>query len=307
MHRRDKSGYLFSVIILAIIFLVLPVETQMKGQAFSGNPSIYPLLLLDSTGGDADGAPCTQASDCVSGHCQNGYCCQAGDCCLTPADCAAYGVPSTCDTASTCQGHREDPTCVVNSCGSADVDDDSGCDGGTEASDCGYYPSVYCNGSGEQSAPSCDVDCVSDPDCDANAHCDDGFCMADMPDGGVCDEHSDCQSSHCQNGYCCQAGDCCLTPADCAAYGVPSTCDTASTCQGHREDPTCVVNSCGSADVDDDSGCDGGTEASDCGYYPSVYCNGSGEQSAPSCDVDCVSDPDCDANAHCVMGLCVPD
>ena len=166
---------------------------------------------------------------------------------------------------------------------------------------------MYCNGETEQSAPGCDTDCTSDFDCDATAHCDAGACFPDMPDGGVCDEHSDCQSGHCQNGYCCASGDCCLTPGDCAAYSVPSVCDNPSVCQGHREDPTCVSNVCGNEAVEDDEGCDGGTEASDCGYYPSVYCNGETEQSAPSCATDCMGDFDCDPDAHCDFGFCMPD
>ncbi|MBN1773403.1 MAG: hypothetical protein JXB32_19230, partial [Deltaproteobacteria bacterium] len=149
--------------------------------------------------------------------------------------------------------------------------------------------------------------------CDADAHCDEPACLADLPGGSACDEDSDCISSHCQNGYCCAAGDCCAGAADCPAgtYGVPASCDDPITCQGSRWDPVCTADfRCvvGPA-VDDDSAC-AGLVSNDCGPYPAVVCTAATDQpsdQAALCAATCGTDTDCDPGAHCDGGVCVTD
>ena len=255
------------------------------------------------------GADCDEASDCISSHCQNSYCCTAGDCCSDPGDCPAeYFDEPNCDDQASCQGHRKDATCTSNMCASTVVDDDRDCGAGTPADDCGFYLTVYCDGTADQDAPLCPTSCAQDQECDMTAHCD-GTCQADLGDGAGCDELSDCDSSHCQNSFCCAAGDCCSVAGDCpATHFDDPVCDVAATCQGHRVDATCNSNICGSTSpVDDDSDCDGETEADSCGYFLPVYCDGTLEQSAPVCATECVIDKDCDENAHCDAPDCLPD
>ena len=56
----------------------------------------------------SDGQACDENSDCVSGHCQNGFCCNGGDCCSGPQDCpSSYSRPTECTETTTCQGHAE--------------------------------------------------------------------------------------------------------------------------------------------------------------------------------------------------------
>lgn len=97
------------------------------------------------------------------------------------------------------------------------------------------------------------------------------------PDGSPCTGDLDCQSIHCQNGYCCQQGDCCPSndtqgalkcPASCT---VPPTCESTSECEGDRKDPVCVNYMCGSVLVQDDCAC-AGEVANNCGLYIPVYC-----------------------------------
>lgn len=262
-----------------------------------------------------DGDPCNEDSDCMSGHCNNSICCEAGDCCTEPGDCpSSYSTAPTCDTPAACQGTRDAARCLDYMCSTqADVGDDSACTSSIVASDCGLYPSVRCSGAEDQPAPVCPSFCTSDAECDAVAHCDLNACVPDLPDGQPCDENSDCESDHCQNGHCCDHGDCCGEASDCpaATYGAPSTCDSAATCQGHRVAPACdawSICTVGSP-VDDDSGCAGLT-SNDCGNYPSVQCTAAATQptdQAGRCASSCTTDLQCDPGAHCTGGVCVTD
>lgn len=258
----------------------------------------------------ADGLACDEDSDCVAGHCGNGFCCAEGDCCGVVDDCPGAGtVVTTCDDAATCQGSRGEAECVEHRCGTrAGLPDDSACDASVEADDCGPYGSVFCTGAADQTAPVCSDSCTDDADCDAGAHCD-GVCIPDLPDGDPCDEASDCASDYCMNDVCCRGGDCCRTWADCPAwYGTAPACDDPTTCQGTHDAITCLDFQCGTAaDTPDDRGCEVTTRAADCGLYLDLWCNGAEDQTAPVCATTCASDLECDAAAHCDGPACLAD
>ena len=256
----------------------------------------------------ADGQTCNEASDCISGHCDNAFCCAAGECCAQLANCPGdYTIAPQCLDPATCQGERGDPTCIDSICGTATIQDDSACTAQTLANDCAFYLDLWCNGQAEQTAPECPTQCATDDICDPNAHCDD-TCKADLPTGSVCDESSDCITDHCANNFCCASGDCCLQDSHCpSSYTQAPKCLDVGSCQGTRKDPVCLLNSqCTSATVADDSGCTAQTEANPCGFFKSVYCNGDPVQSSPSCPLVCFSDNDCDPDAHCVDLTCKP-
>ncbi len=258
-----------------------------------------------------DGLACgTDPLRCKSGHCQNGFCCASGDCCATAGNCpAGYSSPPVCTSPTACDGESDVATCVNSVCGTAfDVDNDSACTSGTLASDCGTYPSVYCSGAATQTAPPCATSCNGDAGCDANAYCNvAGQCVPDQPDGGVCTTASQCQSGHCQNGFCCASGDCCASSTDCDAYDQAAVCNTPGTCQGTRVDGVCSpTKQCGVTTVQDDSGC-AGIEANACGPYPAQICTSAVNQSPPVCASTCMNDSGCDVSAHCSNGQCVPD
>jgi hypothetical protein len=254
-----------------------------------------------------NGGVCTSDFNCSSNHCQNGFCCNSGDCCSTTSNCQdTYKINPLCDAASSCQGHRNDKTCVSNQCGtSANIDDDSGCTNGLLSDSCNLYVSVFCNGQQTQSDPPCFSSCTSDTQCDSNAHCD-NTCVADLSNGLSCDENSDCVSNHCQNGFCCGSGDCCSAAANCPdTYKINPLCDAASSCQGHRNDKTCVSNQCGtSANIDDDSACTNGLLANECNFYPSLFCSGQVTQTLPVCASSCTINANCDPGAFCEAGQC---
>ena len=257
-----------------------------------------------------DGGPCDEDSDCSSEHCQGDFCCVDGDCCAAASDCPeGYSAPPICEDAVTCQGSRVDATCDDAMCGSAGVDDDSACDAGVEAQGCGPFVAVYCAGGEGQAPPQCPLTCAVDAQCDAAAHCD-GTCVVDVPDGGGCDEASDCLSGHCEGGLCCApGGDCCNAPADCPeGYGAAATCDFKATCQGTKDKAICVGHVCATQpDVADDSACTTAVEAKGCGPFPAVYCAGGVAQDEPLCADGCGGHGDCDVAAWCDGAVCQPD
>ncbi|NOZ00660.1 MAG: hypothetical protein GXP54_02065 [Deltaproteobacteria bacterium] len=185
-----------------------------------------------------------------------------------------------------------------------------------------------CLDGGAENDALCDDIAHCDPCTEVNGGCsqddvDNGEvkCQADLPYGYPCNEDGDCKNfsddslpGHCQNGYCCLTGDCCAinlgsgtanpdvcpTKASQTGYWSPSVCDNQSTCQGHRVDASCTADfTCGSQDVDDDTGCGAGLEAKQCGYYVSVFCDGTADQTDPPCPTNCDEDVECDPDAHC--------
>ncbi len=261
-----------------------------------------------------DGGVCDEDSDCVSGNCENGFCCGAGlTCCNADMDCPGYpGVGTVCDTPSDCQGSRGTVMCNTTTfaCETVSgVDDDSACGTDIVADACGFFTDLMCDGTADQPRPRCASSCSVDTECDADAHCDLAFCFPDLPDGEVCDEDSDCINSHCQNGFCCASGDCCRSASDCpGTYGSPAVCVDDRACQGTRDAAVCASSICGTAvAVPDDSACTMATIADECGLYPQIRCTGAIDQTAPACAAMCAGDSECDENAHCDAGACTPD
>lgn len=263
----------------------------------------------------ADGLACNENSDCISDHCQNGFCCSGGDCCSQPSDCPNVGVQAaTCDTAATCQGTFGEITCVNSRCAPNNgLANDTACSSTTLANTCGFYPSVFCNGMLSQTQPSCATSCTTNADCDADGFCHPTFktCVEDLDNGGACGADNDaCKSGHCQNGFCCATGDCCASELDCpASYTSAAVCDSAALCQGTQDVARCVMSQCQTqADEPNDIACGTATVANECGPYLPISCSGNATQTPPMCATSCTTNTECDANAYCTAsGACVPD
>jgi len=207
-----------------------------------------------------NGTACLADADCVSGHCANGFCCATGDCCTAPADCpASYSAASVCDTALTCQGHRVDPTCTTYQCGSVNVNDDTGCDTATVSKDCGLTQPVRCDGTADQTEPTCPAECLSDADCLSGAWCDaGGVCQPKKALGNACSADNECQSGACADGVCCNTACDGLCEA-CDIQGVVGTCTPIS--DGYDPEDECAgTGLCGGV-------CDG---AGGCRFTPST-------------------------------------
>lgn len=264
----------------------------------------------------------------------NGICCIDGDGDIYGEGSGCYDVD--CDDTNAAVHTQADEVCdgFDNDCNGSVDDDVNDC----AAADCslgalGYFETpaescvdgqcvgedaflcdLYTCSDGDEAGDSCATSCDGEDEtkCVPTAHCDADVCLPDEPDGGACDEDSDCESAHCQNGFCCDSGDCCSVAEDCPTFGTQNPiCTGIDMCQGTVGETVCNGNFiCSNTGVsEDDSACDPATQANDCGPYPAVFCTGDVDQVPPTCATDCDSDADCDAAAHCnaTTSACEPD
>lgn len=256
-----------------------------------------------------NGGACRTGSQCQSGNCRGGLCCDAGRrCCADTSECVDLnlaGEGTFCEQISACQGKRGTPLCEDHGCiVSEGTDDDRGC-AGMEARDCGPYPSVFCTDEIDQTVAACTTQCADDGDCDNASFCHAERCEYKRDNGSECSDNAHCASGNCggagERSVCCPHGDtCCASARDCPdAFGQPPVCMNTMTCQGVRRDPVCDENfTCRAGEaVDDDSACS--DKAQDCGTYAPVSCTGRAQQNRPTCPTSCEDDDDCATGAFC--------
>jgi len=167
-------------------------------------------------------------------------------CCDNDEDCTGSEAP-ICNNPGSCQGYRKDAVCIDHTCSIKQVDDDSACGPGVEANDCGPYPSIYCNGQVDQTAPICPSSCVIDDDCDPGYHCEVTSCVADLPcepaievcdgidndcDGMIDEDEAIFMCDPIPNGYpACISGTCTINLCDSGWYDVNSIYSDGCECQ----------------------------------------------------------------------------
>ncbi|MFI5297189.1 MAG: hypothetical protein ACHREM_03755, partial [Polyangiales bacterium] len=260
-----------------------------------------------------NGSLCGLATDCQSGFCVDGFCCnsactgQCQACDLNPGTCAPiggtpHGVRAACpNTGATvcgqtaCDGtiiascakypNGSSVACAGPTCANGVLTAGSNCDGSgncvaTASSSCSPY---VCNTGGT----ACTATCASDSQCAANYYCGTGgVCTKQLTNGTACSAGDQCTSGACADGFCCDsacAGQC----QACDSAGSRGTCVTVSgTPHGTRA--ACGVSGtapCGQLT------CDGSTPSSCAGYANgsgiscgSATCVGSSLEGAPSCD-----------------------
>lgn len=192
-----------------------------------------------------DGQSCSASDECLSSHCQNGFCCDSGDCCSEPGDCPGpYAPPPTCFSTATCQGFRYDATCSSSMCGTAPIPDDSACGPSTLAKTCGYYADVYCDGTSDQTEPTCLTICLYSSQCDPTAVCDSNVCVPKLANGEVCMTGFDCASSFCVDGVCCNSScdGLCMSCMGSSTGGADGTCEPIAS--GTDPDDECEMGAC---------------------------------------------------------------
>lgn len=227
------------------------------------------------------------SSSCASNHCNNGFCCAAGNCCGVPADCpASYHSGPVCDdlgASTTCQGTRRDATCTDGTCATDTVADDSACDGAVR--DCTPYAPVACTGAVDQAVAACLTGCTVPADCAPGYACDGGGqCVVKVGLGQACSGSGQgtCGDGlKCENAVCCDAasGTCCSDSSQCSG-GL--ACDVAAT---HACFTTCTDGTstrCASA---------------------STFCQSNACVDKLSQGVACTASGQC-ATGNCAQGVC---
>ena len=278
------------------------------------------LCVNGSCGPKPGGAVCSKDSECKSGFCADGVCCNVactGPCLSCnqptrvgtcwPADVGApdpHGIcanqaPATCGTTGACDGiggcarYPAQIVCTAPSCSGDRLNTAGTCDGlGTCLSpgmqNCSPYRCV--NGA-------CLSKCTGDADCVSGHACQTMSC-GKKTNGQPCMFPSECVSNHCVDGVCCDqacSGGC----RSCALLATLGTCtpvpngadDPRNTC------PTQAASTCGN-----DGKCDG---AGGCRKYrPGTVC------AAEHCESNVYTpESTCNATGACVAPdalSCVP-
>lgn len=179
-----------------------------------------------------NGGTCTSDSECASGICADGYCCNdrcAGKCtsCAVPgSEGACTAVPSgapdphkqcandgttcghdgTCDGSGGCHVASPDTVCKPPSCSAGILTPMSKCDGSgncvTPATrDCDPY---VCNADGTDCYSSCTA---AGNECKPPNSCSSGSCGL-LKQGATCSDGTQCATGKCTDGVCCNASVC---------------------------------------------------------------------------------------------------
>ncbi len=257
------------------------------------------------------GGPCATASDCPSGFCVDGVCCNAacggsdpmdcqacssamgapfdGTCALLPASRVCRPSSGTCDLEETCSG-------ITAECPFDDHRPD-----GTPCSN-----GLVCDGEERCAAGACvgvAPTCADGDACTADACAEPGGCVF-SPIVGCCNRDADCDDGDvCTVDTCsgpggtCSASPitgCCTTDADCggATACTALSCDAANRCEATGIPGCCTVDAdCSDGNRCTDDRCDAGTGA--CRSVEIAGC--------------CASDGDCADGDECTTDVCRPD
>lgn len=206
----------------------------------------------------SNGASCSAANQCTSGHCVDGVCCNS----------ACTGQCQACDSpnAGTCSPvtgapHGTRPACASDGTlcgGSCNGTLTTACaypGGSTECRgwDCNSNEATlqaFCNGAGacpaeqkQQCDPfvcgptGCFGPCTSDIECLDGKYCSAGMCIDKLSNGTTCAAGNQCSSGHCIDGVCCD-GTCNGQCEACDVAGKEGTCSAVSG-DPHGARPAC--------------------------------------------------------------------
>jgi Kelch motif/Galactose oxidase, central domain len=266
--------------------------------------------------GKVKGSACTLGSECQSGNCVDGVCCDSGcsnlcnactaakkgqgldgDCGpiksgIDPDNECTDGGAVSCSTDGFCNGSGAcrlyasgtpcgSPVCVGNSLADKACDGAGACKTQAASQDCTPY---LCSGG------SCPSTCAGDAQCAIGNYCTQGQCQQTKADGAQCSAANECANAHCVDGVCCDLA-CSGTCQACssAKKGAGADGDCGPIAKGADPDNECAqqpVSTCGF-----DGSCNG---QGACGYYASGTSCGSS-----SCLNNKVSGSFCDGLGAC--------
>lgn len=233
----------------------------------------------------ANGAPCSQASQCLSGTCTSGVCigtcgtgCGAGKVCDSTGNCVACTTGTACDTSNPCQAQTTAISCTT----------------GTS----------QCFATGNKAVG---TSCGAGKICDVT-----GACVGCLS-GAACDTSNPCQvqttaiscttgASQCfatgnkAAGTTCGTGKTCNSAGSCVSCTTGTACDTSNACQTQTTAISCTTGasqcfatgtkpagtSCGTGKV-----CDGGGTCASC--TTGTACDTSNACQAQSTAISCAT------------------
>jgi len=202
----------------------------------------------------SNGDACSTATQCVSGFCIDGVCCNsacAGACMgcsatvkgqgangvceavragTDPKDsCAADSVnpcgdDGACNGSGACRKHSYGTPCGATTCVSTDTTKGRICDGiGTCVDSLGTSCAPYvCKGS------ACVTPCVTSDDCVTGFFCAGGTCLKKRTQGELCGANADCTTGFCVDGVCCNSA--CTGSCLACGEGMKEDGSAAGTC-----------------------------------------------------------------------------
>jgi hypothetical protein len=229
-----------------------------------------------SCGPKVGGAACVSDTDCASGFCADGLCCNVAcrGACVScnqtgregtcwPVDSGAKdprglcqdqgarvcGQTGTCDGFGGCVLYAAETVCSAPSCTTSDHLTTAGtCDGlgscrppGVQV--CAPY---HCSGG------ACIARCTSDADCVSGRACQNGSC-GPKPNGQTCTGSGECESNFCVDGVCCAEA---CTGA-CRSCALPSALGQCAAIPAGAADPRAVCVDQGATTCGTDGKCDG--------------------------------------------------
>lgn len=296
----------------------LPIGSEEVGDCLASDETCGPGGVCVGTLGSV----CGSGSDCVSGHCVDGVCCNEacdGTCesCMNGTCAGISGSPDlTCPAPSMCFGRDqcvglEGTPCVVNGecvsghCAFANgvgICCDSACEGACEtclgANPGQCEPVFSAENDGRCENPDwCDANAECgpiegsscNPDCPLGWVCLAGTCVRPAPDGTMCGSDQACVSGHCIDGVCCES----------RCDGICQRCDII--------DGECLAAETG---TDPDLECGVGIcsrEAGGCAGRPGEACGDDDECASGHCEGFTCCERECDGPCEsCSTGECVP-
>lgn len=295
-----------------------------------------------------NGQSCTTGSECVSGQCFDGVCCNVA-CSGTCKSCNITGAVGTCSNVASGQDDTNGvPVCsgATQSCDGMGVCKKETGQVCTAATEClsGFCADGYCcNSACTTACKSCGISgnvgvCSNvnigqdDPGTCSGTNSCDGVGSCKKENGQLCAASAECLSSFCVDGYCCNTacgggdttdcqacsassgaatnGTCGLRTMGTVCRAAMSFCDVAEVCSGVSTIcPTnayapagtvCAPQSCTNSTQTNADTCDGAGTCIDngttsCGAY---VC------SVAACLTTCTTTADCSAGFTCVGNMC---
>ena len=259
------------------------------------------------------GFVCTKATECASGFCVDGVCCENA-CTGTCQSCALPTSPGHCLMVA---AHNPDPRGACQDTGAPSCGTNGKCDG---TGGCEKYPvgtvcasekcesdlftgASTCNATGQCVAPDarpcvpyvcngsqCFGTCATDDQCKAPNSCIANSCGL-KGNGAACSAGVECQSSFCAQGFCCNAA----CDGKCQSCGLPNTQGTCTNVPIGSVDPATVCTDQGPTSCGTNGKCDGNGA---CQLYLSgTTCQGS---TCPSGSTTFTAASSCDGAGQCL-------